>query len=301
MKTSEKKLSIIIVNFNSGEYLYKCLNSLNRLKKEVDFDIWVVDNNSTDKSLSSAKKNFPPAGRQGPKVKYIENYKNIGFGKANNVAISKITSEYILFLNPDSMVPAGTLKYMVNFLENNTDVGAASCKVEKKDGSLDWASHRSFPSPFVAFQYFILKDDRVYHLKGRDFNIPHEVDVIVGAFFLVRKKVLDEVGGFDKDFFMFGEDIDLCFRIKEAGYKIMYVPEVKVLHFKGVSTGLKKHSQEITKASIETKKRSIDDFYHSMKIFYEKHYRDKYPFFINWLVFLGIHIKWWLAKERLTV
>lgn len=294
MKISEKKLSIIIVNFNSGEYLLKCLQALDRIKDEVSFEVLVVDNNSTDKSLIKTQKKFP-------NINYIENYKNLGFGRANNQGIDKAKSEYVLFLNPDSIVPKGTLKYMVDFMETNTNIGASSCRIEKKDGSLDWASHRSFPTPWVAFQYYFLKDDNTYHLKNKDLSIPHEVDVIVGAFFLVRKKVLDEVGGFDKDFFMFGEDIDLCFRIKEAGYKIMYVPEVKVLHFKGVSTGLKKHSQEITKASIETKKRSIDDFYHSMKIFYEKHYRDKYSFFINWLVFLGIHIKWWLAKERLTV
>jgi GT2 family glycosyltransferase len=161
-------------------------------------------------------------------------------------------------------------------------------------------AHRGFPTPLASFLYF-LGNDRLYHLTDKDMTMPHEVDAITGAFFLTRKKVLEEVGYFDEDYFMYAEDIDLCYRIKQAGYKIMYLPDVEVLHYKGISTGLKKHSQHLTKASLETRKKMTGYFYSTMKIFYDKHYKDKYPFFVNWLVYLGINVRWWLAKRKLTV
>lgn len=290
------KLSIVIVNYNAGDLLLKCLTSLSVLQDNVDLDldIWVVDNASWDNSLKQAKEWFP-------KLNFIENKENLGFGKANNIALKKIKTEYILLLNPDSEVPSGTLNYMLKFIKENPEVGAATCKVEKEDGSLDLASHRGFPTPWASFLYFVLGDNSLYHLTNRDMEKPHEVDAIAGAFFLTRKEVLDKVGLFDEDYWLYAEDLDLCYRIKKAGFKVMYIPEIKIIHHKGVTSGIKKHSQSISSATETSKKRALDSFYETMKIFYKKHLAKNYPFFINWLVYSGINFKWFLAKRKMTV
>lgn len=294
MKNLVKKLNITVVNFNTGDYLLHCLQSLNKVKDEVGFEIWVVDNASTDQSLKLAKKEFP-------NLKYIENDQNLGFGRANNMAFKKIKSEYILILNPDTEVDKWVIYKMLNFMEENKYVGAATCKLVLGNGQLDWAAHRGFPTPLAALLYYFFKDDSLYHLTKLPMDKPHEVDAISGSFFLTRKSVLDRVGLFDEDYFMYAEDIDLCFRIKEAGFKVMYVPTVSIIHHKGVSSGLKKHSSHLTSADFETRQRSLNAFYETMKIFYKKHLETKYPFFVNWLVYLGINIKWFLAKKEMHV
>ncbi len=289
-----KKLTISIVNYNGGDYLIECLNSLYKVREELEFDVHIVDNGSTDGSIGEAQKKFP-------QFNYIENQENLGFGKAHNLVLKKAKTPYVLILNPDSEVPPGTLSYMLDFMEKNPDVGASSSRVEKSDGTLDIASHRGFPTPWASFLYFFLKNDRLYHLTNRDMTKTHEVDAVVGAFMLMRKSVLETVGYFDEDYFLYGEDIDLCFRIKQKGFKIMYVPQVKILHVKGVSSGIKKHSQEKSGATQETRSLALGHFYKTMGIFYKKHYSKTYPFFFNWLVYLGIDMKSWLARRRKTV
>lgn len=294
MKTLAKKLSIVILNYNSGDFLIRCLKSLKLAEKELCFEVFVVDNDSSDDSFKEVKIKFP-------QFQYIQNETNLGFSKGNNVALRKVTSEYVLLLNPDSEVLPGTLKFMVDFMDSYPEAGAASCRVELNDGSLDWASHRGFPTPWTSFKYYLLKDESLYHLTKNDMKKPHEVDVITGAFFLTRKSVLDKVGLFDEDYFMYAEDIDLCYRIKQAGYKIMYVPEVIILHHKGVSSGIKRHSQTITTADKQSREKALNAFYETMAIFYKKHLARKYPFFVNWLVYLGINLKWAMAKRKLQV
>lgn len=287
------KLSIIIVNYNSGNHLQDCLASIEKVEDEADIYTYVVDNASMDGSAVEAKKKFSW-------VQFILNRENLGFGKANNQILKKVDTEYILLLNPDAVLEEGVIKKMIAFMNKNKDVGAATCKVVHENGEIDWATHRGFPTPWASLLYMFGNDTK-YHLTERNFSEPHEVDAISGAFFITRKTIVDEVGVFDEDYFMYAEDIDLCYRIKQAGYKIMYVPDVQIVHLKGVSSGLKKHSQGITTANLETKKRSLNAFYKTMKIFYKKHYEKKYFFLINWLVYLGIDLKWWLAKRKLTV
>ena len=132
-------------------------------------------------------------------------------------------------------------------------------------------------------------------------NEIHEVDAIAGAFFMTKKSILEEVGYLDEDFFLYGEDIDLCLRIKKKGYKILYDPEVEITHYKGISTGVKKHSQDLTAADSKTRQRAMNAFYESMIIFYNKHYKKTYPFAINWLVYLGIYLRWSLAIIKKSV
>ncbi len=288
------ELTISIVNYNAGEHLLSCLRSLKEVKDEVDFEVWVIDNASFDGAAEIIAQRYPW-------VHLIKNQDNLGFGKAHNQVIKKVKSPFILFLNPDSKILPGTLKFMLDYMENNLEVGAASCKVEKPDGTLDWASHRGFPTPWASFLYFFFKNDRLYHLTDRDMEVPHEVDSIVGAFFLTRREVLEKVGNFDEDYWLYAEDIDLCYRIKQAGYKVMYVPQVKIIHLKGVSSGIKGHSQKFTTATLASKRRALDSFYYTMILFYKKHLAKDYPTFVNWLVYTGINLKWFFAKRKLEV
>lgn len=294
MKVLSDKINVIIVNYNGGNYLLDCLSSLEIASEKMDLEIWVVDNNSTDDSLEKAQTRFK-------NVNFIQNKQNLGFGTANNIALRRVDSEYILLLNPDTKVSAETLIYMRDFLEKNPDVGAATCKVETASGAMDWASHRGFPTPFASFLYYVFKNDSLYHLRNRDMKKAHEVDSISGAFFMTRKSVLKKVGLFDEDYFLYAEDIDLCFRIKKEGFKVMFVPDVVVLHHKGITSGIKKHSQEVSLAEEQSRKRALDSFYETMKIFYKKHMAKNYPGIINWLVCTGIDVKWFLAKRSMSV
>jgi GT2 family glycosyltransferase len=289
-----KKLTISIVNYNAGEFLLSCLESLKNVKDEVSFDLFVVDNASSDGSIEEAKKRFP-------EFRFIESKENLGYGKAHNLVLKDAKTPYVLIMNPDCYIPSGTLSRMMKFMEENPDVGVSSPRVEKSDGSLDIASHRGFPTPWASFLYFFLKNDRLYHLTDRDMNRIHEVDSVVGAFMLVPKKVLEKAGYFDEEYFLYAEDIDLCYRIKKAGFKVMYVPDVKVTHIKGVSSGIKKHSQSKSEATKSTKNLAMYHFYNTMKIFYRKHYSKSYPFFFNWLVYAAIDFKWWMAKRKKSV
>lgn len=287
-------LSVVILNFNTDDFLVKCLQSLMSVMDEVNLDVWVVDNNSADASIALAKKSFP-------KLHYLLSKENLGYARGNNLALRQVKDEYILILNPDTEILPGTLNYILKYMKDHPNVGASSCRVELADGSLDWASHRGFPTPWTSLLYYFAKNDTLYHLTNRDLTKTHEVDGITGAFFLTRKSVLDKVGLFDEDYFMYAEDIDLCFRIKKAGYKIMYLPEVKIIHYKGISSGIKQHSRKISTADLEARVRSTNAFYKTMEIFYRKNLASNYPFFINWLVYFGINLKWILAKRKLRV
>ncbi|OGE34502.1 hypothetical protein A3H85_00830 [Candidatus Daviesbacteria bacterium RIFCSPLOWO2_02_FULL_40_8] len=287
------QLTVSIVNYNAGDYLLGTLESLMLVSNEMKMDITVVDNSSTDDSIKQAQLKFP-------NIKYILNKENVGFGRAHNQVIRNVKSKYILILNPDMVVKEGAIKECLRYMEDHGDVGAVTPKIIFEDGRVDMTAHRGFPTPWASLLYF-LGDDSLYHLSKIKINQPHEVDAITGAFFFTSKEVLEKVGVFDEDYFMFAEDIDLCFRIKKAGLKIVYLPNVQVVHFKGISSGLKKQTQEQSAADLETKKRSLNYFYETMKTFYKKHLEKKYPFFINWLVYLGIDLRWWLARRKLTV
>ena len=287
------KLTVSIVNFNAGEYLLKVLDCLEK-SKGVEMEVVVVDNDSSDNSINLAQKRFHG-------VKYILNSENLGFGKAHNLVLNNLKTEYVLILNPDVEFGENIISQAINFMDENPDVGAINPKIVLPNGNLDWASHRGLPTPWASFKYFFLKDDSLYHLSKADFSKPHEVDAVSGSFLLTKKSALEKSGFFDEDYFMYAEDIDICYRIKKAGFKIIYFPNIEVIHHKGVSSGLKKHSQGITSATLETKKRSLDAFYSTMKIFYRKHLAQNYFFLINWMVYLGINVKWFLAKRKLVV
>lgn len=244
-------LSVIIVNYNTKELLKNCVESVKNTYPECE--IIVVDNASTDGSREEILK-MP--------VKAVLSEENSGFSKANNMGLKSATGENILFLNPDTVVHPETLTGCLEFLKANKNVGAAGCRVVLPDGSLDKACKRKFPNVFNSF-CTIFKIAKVfpklgYNVLGNDEGI-YPVDCLVGAFMMCPKAVLDKTGGFDEDFFMYGEDVDLCLRIKKAGYDIFYLGNLAIDHVKG-AVGKKSKKAKIA-------------FYDSMSIYYKKHFK----------------------------
>lgn len=291
-------LSIVIVSFNTKEILADCLKSVKIAIKNLEAEVYVVDNNSSDATAEMVSANFPW-------VKLIANKENLGFAKANNQALKKSKGKYILVLNPDTTVPADALTKMIDFMEKHQDVGVSTCKIELAIGGLDKDARRHFPTPWRAFTHFsglskIFKGSKLfdqYYVGYKSPDEQQELDACVGAFMMVRKSAMDKVGLFDEDFFFYGEDLDWCWRFREKGYKIIYTPIAKIMHYKGASSGMKKSSQGVTKATKESKRRAKYESVHAMKLFYEKHFAKSYPFFINWLMYLAM---WLLAKRRVN-
>lgn len=292
-------LSIVIVNYNAKDYLKKCIDSVfeSTLK---NLEVIVVDNASEDGSLEELKK---IEGR----IKLIANEKNVGFSKANNQGIKKSSGRYILFLNPDTSVYPSTLKYMLSFMDKEKSAGAATCKVLLPNGEIDDASHRGFPTPWNALCYFsglekLFPSSKLfagYHMGWENLNKTHQVRACAGAFMLVRKEAGEEAKWWDEDYFFYGEDLDFCIELQKKNWKIFYVPHVSVLHYKGISSGIKNHSKHLSYADLETKRVATTARYDAMKILYRKQYIGKYPKFVTWLVMKGISLKLWLSMRRL--
>ena len=287
-------LSIIILNYNTSKLLGELLHSVRNAKKtNIKLEIIVVDNASIDNSVTMVGKNFP-------EVKLITNKNNMGYSQGNNRGVKIASGKYLLFLNSDTKLSKNCLESMINYLETNPQLVAASCKLILLNGSMDPACHRGFPTPWAAFSYFSGLERLFpkshffsqYHQGWKDLNNCHEVDAISGAFFMVRKTIIDNLNGFDEQYFMYGEDLDLCFRIKKAGYHIGFNPKVEVIHYKKQS-GRQKIVKDQLPHHHEIRKKAKQNFYDTMKIFYDKNYRQQYPFWLRQLVLLGI----WLVSR----
>jgi len=213
----KKDLSVVIVNYNVKAFLEQCLIAIARARGDLNIEIFVVDNASVDGSQAMVKKRFPH-------VNLIENRQNVGFSTANNQAIKRAQGEYILILNPDTLIQEDTLSILKKKLDDNPRLGAVGCKLLNPDGSFQIASRRSFPTPWVAFSRItglsrLFPKSRLfgkYNLSYLDPDIESEIDVLAGSLMMLRQTALDEVGYFDEDYFMYGEDIDLCYRIKKG-------------------------------------------------------------------------------------
>ena len=273
------KLSVIIVNYNVEYFLEQCLNSVKNAIKNIDTEVFVVDNNSVDGSCNMVKEKFPF-------VKLIENKTNTGFSVANNQAIKVAVGEYVLLLNPDTLVEEDTFTKVCNFMDEHPNGGGLGVKMIDGKGNFLPESKRGLPSPEVAFyklsglSKFFPKSKKInrYHLGYLDKNKTHEIEVLSGAFMLMRKKALDEVGMLDETFFMYGEDIDLSYRIIKGGYKNYYYPETTIIHYKGEST---------KKGSINY----VMVFYKAMIIFAQKHFSDKNARIFSILINIAIYFK----------
>lgn len=286
-------LSIIIVSFNTKKITFRCLSSLrkNFIKYPQDYEVIVVDNGSKDGSVEMLKK----LSSKWPQMKVFFSKTNLGFGKGNNLGLSKAKGKYILYLNSDAIIDDIDFDDLINLFDIKKDLGALTVKVILTNGKIDPASHRGFPTLWRSFSYFtglekiffkvpfLNKIFGGYHLTHLNLSEVHEIEVPTGAFLLTKKDMLDRIGGFDEDYFAYGEDIEMAWQIRKLSYKILYYPLWEVLHLKSVS-GLKKKDKNI-------RKKTSFYFYDSMKIFYKKHYANKYPWFINKLVYFAIDIK----------
>ncbi|MEK7097081.1 MAG: glycosyltransferase family 2 protein [Patescibacteria group bacterium] len=286
-------LSIIIVSFNTKEITKQCLLSLknNFIKYPLEYEIIVVDNNSNDGSVEELLN----LEKQWDNLHVFLSKKNLGFGKGNNLGLEKSKGKYILYLNSDAIVSDLDFRDLIKLMEIQKNIGALTVKVLLSSGEIDPASHRGFPTLWRTFTYFsglesffynipiLNKLFGGYHLANLNLNEIHEIDVPTGAFLFTKREILDKFGGFDNDYFAYGEDIEMAFQIKKLGYKIIYYPLWKILHLKSAS-GLKKKDVNI-------RKKTNDYFYDSMKIFYDKHEAKNNNWFINKLVYFVIDIK----------
>ncbi|APY01520.1 glycosyltransferase family 2 protein [Lacinutrix venerupis] len=270
------QLSVIILNYNVRYFLELCLQSVEAAIKDFEAEIIVVDNNSHDDSCKMVKANFP-------NVKLIENKENLGFSKGNNIGVKLAKGEFVCILNPDTVVGENTFKTLLSFAKMQDNVGIVGCKLIDGNGIFLPESKRNVPITKIAIQK-ALGNDAHYYANHLNENEIGETDVFVGAFMLLKKTVYNEVKGFDEDYFMYGEDIDLSYKIKKAGYKSYYYGKTSVIHYKGEST---------LKDKTYAKR-----FYGAMQIFYKKHFKNNWCF--DALVFLGIQFAQWFGKTNST-
>ncbi|WP_068783735.1 glycosyltransferase family 2 protein [Paenibacillus phocaensis] len=282
-------LSILIVNYNTRQLTLDCLRSVYDAETVYSYEVIVVDNASADGSVEAIRSEYP-------NVVLIANQDNTGFAKANNQGMAVAQGRYVLLLNSDTVVQPDTFQTMVSYMDAHPDLGAAGCKVILPDGSLDKACRRGFPTPSASFYYAfgfskLFPDNprfNQYQLGYKDPNETYPVDCLVGAFMLVRQETIRQVGGLDETFFMYGEDIDWCYRIKQAGWGIHYHPATYIVHYKGASSRRKPF-------------KIIYEFHRAMWVFHRKHYLRHYSWITNAAVYSGISLKLLLslAKNKL--
>ncbi|MGC9343336.1 MAG: glycosyltransferase family 2 protein, partial [Bacteroidales bacterium] len=276
-------LSIVIVNYNVKYFIEQCLHSVHKALKGINAEVFVVDNNSVDGSCPMIREKFPW-------VNLIESKENLGFSKGNNLALKKAKGEFCLLLNPDTVVEEDTFTKCIDFMRSNEDAGALGVHMIDGRGNFLPESKRALPTPIVSFYKIfglstLFPRSKIfgrYHLGYLDNNKVHQVEILSGAFMFIRKKVLDKTGLLDESFFMYGEDIDLSYRILKAGYKNYYFPETTIIHYKGEST---------KKGSINY----VMVFYRAMIIFAKKHFSKQNARVFSTLINLAIYFRAFLS------
>lgn len=265
------ELSVIIVNWNTKEFLLPCLESVYQSVCGIEKEVWVVDNGSIDGSMTVASERFP-------ETKFIENRRNLGFAKANNQALGVSTGEYILLLNPDTLVKKGAIEKLISFMRAHPEAGGAGGQLLNSDGSRQ-NSIANFPSlatDLINKSLLRWVFPKVFPGKERNYSEPIEVESVIGACMIVRRIVVEQVGGLDEDYFLFLEETDWCYRMRKAGWKIYHVPQAEVYHFQGKSVEIKKRNAKV------------------------EYYRSRYLFFkrnkgrLQWLILLiGLMVRLW--------
>lgn len=274
------KLSIILVNWNTEDLTRQTLESVFKETKNLDFEVIVVDNNSTrDNSVEMIKREFP-------QVVLIENEDNLGFGRANNQGMKIANGDYIFLLNTDTIVLGGGINKLVDYLDNHPDIMRVGPKLLNEDRTFQYACRRKLPTPINSFFHLFglvkifKKNKKINEYKQYSTNPDktEQVEAISGAAMMFRREVFDMTGGFDEDFFLYGEDLDFCKRIFDRGWKTVYVHDAEIIHLGGASTG-------------KRRTKSLINFYDSMWIYYKKHYYKDHNMFVRLVVYLGIKLK----------
>ncbi len=258
------KLTVVIVSYNVRYFLEQCIVSVQRACKDIEHEIFVVDNNSKDGTVEYISRRF------GNQITLIESQHNLGFARANNIAIRQTKSEYVLLLNPDTFVSEDSIKRVIEFMDAHPKAGGAGVMMHNPDGTVAMESRRGLPTPWVSLQKMLGRSKR-YYMSHLPWDEPARIEVMSGAFCMLRREALDKVGMLDEDFFMYGEDIDLSCRILKGGFENWYVPAT-ILHYKGESTR-------------KTTFRYVHVFYQAMLIFFRKHYGH-----LSWFVTLPIQL-----------
>lgn len=276
-------ISIIIVNYNTKIITSDAIHSIRNSDTAYSYEIIVADNASSDGSVEYLEQKFG-------ELKIIKNDENLGFAKANNQGIRQAEGRYILLLNSDTLIREDTLDVMTAYMDQNPGVGASGCRVVLGDGRLDKACKRGFPTPSASLFYITglskafpnNKKINHYHMGHIDEFEEASIDCLVGAFMMVRRETIDQVGLLDETYFMYGEDIDWCYQIKQAGWQITYFPKTTIIHLKGASN--KRKSSKI-----------LYEFHRAMIIFYKKNLKDKYSKPVTRMVYASILLKFILA------
>ena len=245
-----KKISIVIVSYNVRYYIVQCIESVRRAIAGLDAEIIVVDNHSKDDTVAFLRENFPD-------VRLMASQSNLGFSRGNNMAIREAQGEYILLLNPDTVVGERVLQEAVSFMDAHPEAGGAGVQMLNVDGTCALESRRALPTPWVSFMKMMGSTER-YYMSHLSWDSPQQIEIISGAFCLLRRKALDQIGLLDETFFMYGEDIDMSYRLLKGGWQNWYLP-LQILHYKGESTE-------------KTSFRYVHVFYQAMLIFFRKHY-----------------------------
>lgn len=267
------KLTVVIVSYNVCYYLEQCIDSVQRAIKGLEAEIYVVDNHSSDGSVDYLKRRFADT------ITLIECNHNQGFAKANNIAIRQSHGEYLLLLNPDTFVGEDCIRQVVAFMDAHPKAGGAGVMMHNADGTVARESRRGLPTPYVSFLKMLGFSKR-YYMSHLSWTEPERIDVVSGAFMMLRRSALEKVGLLDEDFFMYGEDIDLSYRILKGGFENWYIPS-KILHYKGEST---------QKSTF----RYVHVFYQAMLIFFRKHY-GHLSFLVTLPIKMAIYFRAFLA------
>jgi len=292
MKKNKFELAVIIVNYNTRQLLDDCLASVYRADAPAGgLQVVVVDNGSKDDSVEMLKSKYP-------KTVLIEAGKNLGFAKGNNVGVEVADASYLLFLNSDTVVKRYSLVKPLKYLKTHPKVGAVTIKLLLKDGTIDYDNHRGFPTPWAAISKFsglsgLFPNSTFfnsYHLGYKKLDKIHQIPVAAGSYLMMPTKLFKQIGMWDETYFFYGEDIDLCYRINHAGYKIIYFPKVSTLHLRGASSGLRKENAKSASSTKENRIKVARASADAWRIFYKKFYKEKYPFFVTAFVLAGMAI-----------
>ena len=270
------KVSIVIINFNTKDMTEQCIKSIISSTK-CEFEIIIVDNSTKIEEKFTSDLPFVT----------VINAENKGFGHACNIGMRDSCGDFYLMLNSDTIVHDYAIDTCLEYISEHSNVGAIGCRTMLADGTLDHNCKRGLPTPEASLYYLLGLDKKYpnspkyarYHATFLDENKINEVEVLSGSFMMLRASVIAEIGGFDEDYFMYCEDVDLCYRISFSGYKLIYLPTAEITHLKGQS-------------GLNTKNRKVIGYFHkSMLIFYNKHYKKKYNIFVTFAVYIGIHAK----------
>ncbi len=294
-----KTLSVIIVSYNTVELLRKCLENLENSYEPLE--VIVIDNASTDGSAQLVADDFPWV--------HLINSENLGISHAHNLGLNHSKGDYLLFLGTDAYPTEVVLRELITYMEENPQVGVAVPKLLLASGSQDMDAHRGFPTPWVALTH-ILKLNKLfpkskvfngYFMGDQDLTTPHEIDLGISHFMFVKRQAQQEIGAWDEDFHVFGEDVDFCYRIKQAGWKIMYLPQWQVTHLGGGGIPRDSHGgtrgagvETASSKSRETQVKMARERGRAQRLFYKKHFEQLYPALVNKLVYFGIG----LAEKR---